>query len=58
MAVVDCGKPSDIKNGKTELTSKSTKWKSLVSYSCDKGYVLKGSSFQKCLADGETAVKS
>jgi len=49
-ALVDCKAPPKVDHG-VVACSKNT-WKSVASYSCNKGYVRSGSSTRTCQADG------
>ncbi|OCU00923.1 sushi, von Willebrand factor type A, EGF and pentraxin domain-containing protein 1 isoform X1 [Xenopus laevis] len=48
---VRCGEPPSIKNGYVSGTNYS--FGSVVAYSCDKGYYIKGEKKRTCLASGE-----
>lgn len=51
-AYVDCGKPQSIQQGDSNFVK--TTYGSVVTYSCQDGYILNGQSAMKCdLQDGE-----
>ena len=51
--VVDCGSPPAPSNGGTSSTVTSTTFNTMVSYVCDTGFILSGTSSITCQASGQ-----
>ena len=50
-ASVDCGHPGNITNGTADV-SKGTKVSAIVWYTCDEGFIHKGTKSRTCGSDG------
>ena len=51
IANVDCGHPGNIQYG-TVNVSEGTKLDARIYYTCNRGYILNGSSYRMCLSYG------
>ena len=51
LTAIDCGDPGTVKNGRRDLSS--TTFSNTVTYFCDDGFIMIGSSVRRCRRNGQ-----